>query len=81
VNYLLQWEAIKEAKKRNMQTYNFWGISPNENPNHRFSGVTKFKIGFGGSRVDYLHAHDLPISSWYWAVYLLESLRKSSRRL
>jgi len=28
VSYLLQWEAIKEAKKRGCQRYNFWGITP-----------------------------------------------------
>ncbi|MDI6883018.1 MAG: peptidoglycan bridge formation glycyltransferase FemA/FemB family protein [Patescibacteria group bacterium] len=27
-SYLLQWEAIKEAKKRNCKIYNFWGIAP-----------------------------------------------------
>ncbi|MBU2539819.1 peptidoglycan bridge formation glycyltransferase FemA/FemB family protein [Patescibacteria group bacterium] len=28
VNYLLHWEAIKEAKKMGCEIYNFWGISP-----------------------------------------------------
>src|SRR3989344_49306 len=28
VSYLLQWEAIKEAKNRGCKTYNFWGIAP-----------------------------------------------------
>ena len=26
--YLLQWEAIKEAKNRGLRFYNFWGIAP-----------------------------------------------------
>lgn len=28
VSYLVQWNVISEAKKRNCHTYNFWGIAP-----------------------------------------------------
>ncbi|HTK03615.1 MAG TPA: peptidoglycan bridge formation glycyltransferase FemA/FemB family protein [Alphaproteobacteria bacterium] len=80
-SYFLQWEVIKEAKKREMKYYNFWGIAPNDNPKHRFAGVTLFKTGFGGERIDWLHAHDLPISLLYWITYGFESLRKVFRRL
>lgn len=81
VNYLLQWEAIKEAKARGMKIYNFWGISPTDNPKHRFAGVTTFKKGFGGFRTDYLHAHDLPISPLYYPTRIFESVRRIMRRL
>jgi len=30
-SYLLQWEVIKESKKRNCQKYNMWGIAPIKN--------------------------------------------------
>lgn len=80
-SYLLQWRIIKEAKKRGIKFYNFWGISPNTNPNHRFAGVTLFKTGFGGGRVDWLHARDLPVSNFYWLTYVFEHLRKILRRL
>ncbi len=62
VNYLLQWEAIKEAKKRNMDIYNFWGIAPDGKSNHPWKGLTGFKQGFGGEIKEYLHAQDLPFS-------------------
>jgi len=81
VNYLLQWEVIKEAKKRGMAIYNFWGIAPNDDPTHRFAGVTTFKKGFGGFKKDYLHAHDLPMSPLYWGVNLFENLRRKLRHL
>lgn len=80
-SYLLQWEAIKEAKKRGCLTYNFWGIAPAKNIHHRFAGVTLFKKGFGGEEVNYLHAHDLPLKPNYWLIYIFESLRKFYRRL
>jgi len=80
-SYLLQWEAIREAKKRRCRFYNFWGVAPSDNPRHRFAGVTLFKKGFGGEEVAYLHARDLPLNSKYWLVFLFESLRKITRGL
>lgn len=76
VNYLLQWEAIKEAKKRNMSFYNFWGIAPPKKQNHPWKGLTVFKQGFGGETIEYLHAKDLPLSPLYCTTYALEWLRK-----
>jgi len=80
-SYLLQWEAIKEAKRRGCKIYNFWGIAPADDPKHRFAGVTIFKRGFGGERVDYLHAQDYSLSSLYRGTYWFETLRRITRRL
>jgi len=80
-SYLLQWEAIKEAKRRGCKIYNFWGIAPADDPRHRFAGVTVFKRGFGGERVDYLHAQDYSLSSLYRGTYWFETLRRITRRL
>ncbi|KKS80104.1 MAG: Methicillin resistance protein [Candidatus Beckwithbacteria bacterium GW2011_GWA2_43_10] len=80
-SYALQWAAILEAKKRGMARYNFWGIAPTDNPRHRFSGVTLFKKGFGGQRVDYLPAHDLITRSDYWFNFIIESFRRLYRHL
>ncbi|MEK7521807.1 MAG: peptidoglycan bridge formation glycyltransferase FemA/FemB family protein [Patescibacteria group bacterium] len=80
-SYFLQWEIIKEAKRRAKKAYNFWGIAPTDNPKHRFAGVTIFKKGFGGKRVDWLPAHDLPISPKYWLTYAFETIRKIRRGL
>ena len=76
VNYLLQWEAIREAKKRGMKVYNFWGIAPNDKPNHPWRGLTLFKKGFGGREVSYVHSHDLPISPLYVIPRTIESVRR-----
>lgn len=80
-SHLIQWEAIKEAQKRGCRVYNFWGIAPTANPRHRFAGVTTFKKGFGGYRVDYLHAQDLPLKKQYSLTFAFETARRLSRRL
>lgn len=78
-SYLLQWEAIREAKKRGIKFYNFWGISPADAKNHPWQGLTLFKTGFGGERREFIHAHDLPLNIWYWKIYMIEYLNKVIR--
>ena len=76
VNYLLQWEAIKEAKKRGKSIYNFWGVAPEGKSHHPWIGHSLFKRGFGGRVISYIHAQDLPISIEYCTTYLVETIRK-----
>lgn len=81
-SYACQWAAIKAAKKQGLSRYNFWGIAPKDAPsNHRFSGVSLFKRGFGGREVAYLPAHDLPFSNLYTLTRTFESVRSKLRRL
>ena len=80
--YLLQWEAIKEAKKRGHKYYNFWGIVPENAPkNHPWTGITLFKKGFGGFETDYVHAQDLQLSPMYWVNWAVEIVRRHRRNL
>lgn len=80
--YLIQWEAIKEAKKRGLKRYNLWGVAPQGEINHRFWGVSVFKRGFGGEDVEYLHARDLVINPLAYKLnWLVESARKKIRRV
>ncbi|MFA5878531.1 MAG: peptidoglycan bridge formation glycyltransferase FemA/FemB family protein [Candidatus Staskawiczbacteria bacterium] len=88
MNYLLQWEAIKEAKTRGCRIYNFWGISPGikteedaKNSSHPWAGLSLFKMGFGGYRRELVKTQDLIISPAYWINYAIEKLRKIKRRL
>lgn len=80
-SYICQWQAILEAKKRGCKFYNFWGIAPENQPHHRFAGVSLFKRGFGGEEVAYLPAQDLPVSKQYWLTRGFEWVRKKMRRL
>jgi len=82
IPYLVQWEAIKEAKKRGCKLYDFWGfVDPKKEPRHPWAGPTLFKMGFGGYKKEYVKTQDLPISKKYWLSYTIEKIRKSKRRL
>jgi lipid II:glycine glycyltransferase (peptidoglycan interpeptide bridge formation enzyme) len=80
--YLIQWEAIKEAKKRGQNYYNFWGVASEEEKQHRFYTISIFKRGFGGKDTHYLHAQDLVINKpKYLLNFAVEKLRKIVRRV
>jgi len=80
--YLLQWEAIKEAKRRNCRIYNFWGIAPEESgKKHPWWGLSLFKKGFGGYKKEYVKTQDLSLSSKYWLTFIIETIRRKKRRL
>lgn len=52
--YLLQWEAIKEAKKQGCTYYDLLGIAPKDAAkSHPWFGITKFKGKFGGQEIAY----------------------------
>ncbi|MFH0987587.1 MAG: peptidoglycan bridge formation glycyltransferase FemA/FemB family protein [Patescibacteria group bacterium] len=80
-SYLLQWRAIKEAKKRGCQLYNFWGIAPEEDLTHPWHGLTLFKKGFGGEKREYVRTQDLPLSFLYFKNWIIEIIRRKKRRL
>ncbi len=80
-SYLLQWEIIKEAKRRGCTFYNFWGIAPEGRPKHPWAGLSLFKKGFGGYSEEYVPAMDLKLNSKYWVTYFIEKARKAYRGL
>jgi lipid II:glycine glycyltransferase (peptidoglycan interpeptide bridge formation enzyme) len=82
VSYLLQKEAIKEAKRRGCKLYDFWGyINPETEPKHPWAGPTLFKMGFGGKAFEYVKTQDYPLSKKYWLTYFFEKIRKVRRGL
>ncbi len=79
-SYLLQWEVIRESLRRKCVAYNLWGIAPPQaRLDHPFYGITHFKTGFGGSRVDLVSAHDLVVSPKYYLNWAVEKARKWRR--
>lgn len=82
IPYLLQWEAMKEAKKRGCIMYDFWGyVNPKEHPSHPWAGPTLFKMGFGGSAHEYVKTYDYPLNKGYWKTWLFETARRVKRGL
>ena len=77
-SYLNLWEAIKEAKKRGKKKFNFYGIVENK-PKHPWTGLSKFKKGFGGHQKELLHCQDLPLNKKYAITWLIETVRKIKR--
>jgi peptidoglycan pentaglycine glycine transferase (the first glycine) len=61
---LLQWEQIREAKRRGCIEYDFWGIDETKWP-----GVTRFKKGFSGREIVYPGAYDLIFQPFWYKVY------------
>jgi lipid II:glycine glycyltransferase (peptidoglycan interpeptide bridge formation enzyme) len=51
--YLLVWQVIKLAQKRNCQIFDFEGIYDQRFPNKSWQGFSHFKKSFGGKEVKY----------------------------
>jgi peptidoglycan pentaglycine glycine transferase (the first glycine) len=68
-NHLLQWEAIRLAKRKGCRTYDLWGAPDEFNESDGLWGVYRFKEGFGGDVVCTLGAWDFPTSPVPYALY------------
>ncbi|MFH1744752.1 MAG: peptidoglycan bridge formation glycyltransferase FemA/FemB family protein [bacterium] len=62
--YLLQWQAIMDAKNKGIKYYDFFGIDEKKWP-----GVTRFKKGFGGQEVKYSGTYDIVFDNFWYNVY------------
>lgn len=90
--YLLQWQGILLGKNIGCHYYDFWGVAPLVRPdeknqkssfngfcwpvNHSWSGVTRFKVGFGGEYREYPEAIEIPLQKWSYKIFnFLKKLR------
>lgn len=85
-NHLLQWEAMRRAKKRGCQTYDLWGAPDDFVETDPMWGVFRFKEGLGGQVLRTLGGWDYaPRPLWYrlYAEFMprvLEVMRSRGRR-
>ncbi|KKU12043.1 MAG: Methicillin resistance protein [Parcubacteria group bacterium GW2011_GWC2_45_7] len=63
-SYVLHWHVMQDAKKSGYRFYDFWGIAEKKWP-----GITRFKLGFGGTSVNYSGTFDLPLSRPWYILY------------
>jgi lipid II:glycine glycyltransferase (peptidoglycan interpeptide bridge formation enzyme) len=83
--YLLQWQAIKDAKNLGCEKYDFGGISTNYELNtniritNKFSGITKFKIGFSPNilPINFPGSYDIILNSKKYYIYRILQFLKN----
>ncbi|MEX2442324.1 MAG: peptidoglycan bridge formation glycyltransferase FemA/FemB family protein [Alkalispirochaeta sp.] len=51
-SYLIQWEAMRDAKAARDIAYDMFGIPPSDDPSHPMHGLYRFKTGFGGAVIN-----------------------------
>ncbi|MDR3298263.1 MAG: peptidoglycan bridge formation glycyltransferase FemA/FemB family protein [Candidatus Nomurabacteria bacterium] len=79
---LLHIHAMREARERGMRRYNLWGITGEDETEHRFYGVSQFKRSFGIAELKYLHAHDMIIRPMaYKLSHMVEGARAKRRHV
>ncbi len=75
--YLLQWQAIQDAKTSGVKVYDFWGVETD--PNHAWAGFSRFKLGFGGEVKTYSGTRDSVFAPAWYNAYM--HIRKLIRKL
>ncbi len=70
-NYVLQWEAIKYAKKLGCEKYDFGGLKIDESDKNLWKGITRFKISFAPKEkiVDFPGCWDIVINKRRYFTY------------
>lgn len=75
---ILTIQLILDAKAKNLETFDFWGIAPKNAPkNHPWAGFTGFKKTFAGYEKDYAGTYDLVENPLKYRFYQL--MRKVRR--
>ena len=77
---ILTIQLIKDAKKKGLKTFDFWGIAPeNAGPDHPWAGFTNFKKTFAGKEFDHAGTYDIILNRTKYNLYKV--LRKINRIL
>lgn len=76
---ILYWKTILRAKEKGMQTYDFFGVAPEDaDSDHPWAGITRIKTGFGGTRASYCGAYDLVLNE---ALYTMFNITRTAKTI
>lgn len=79
--YLTQWRTIEWARAHGYVRYDFWGIAPDpDDRTHPYYGITRFKMGFGGTIVHYPGTFEIPLDRMRYFLYRMLKQIQSLRR-
>ena len=82
--YLLQWQAILDAKEKGCKLYDFGGVKTGDRrqatwDRNSWKGITRFKLGFSPQTqpIEFSGSYDIVIDKFKYASYLLFQKMKS----
>lgn len=75
--YLLQWEAIREAKKRGCEQFDFLGIMGQRWEDKHLSGVTEFKLKLASNSIQWPATKTMIFAPiLFWLLRSLKTIKK-----
>jgi peptidoglycan pentaglycine glycine transferase (the first glycine) len=76
-NHLIQWRMIQWAKECGCRIYDFRGVSQRQSgeENDPLQGLNRFKQGFGARFVEYIGEFDLPLSLFWYKLWIVSKPR------
>ena len=78
-SYLLQWEAIQDAKETGCSIYDLFGIPPPDSRNHHLKGLSTFKSSFGGDSIRRSGTWDIPVQRIPYFIYSVIEKKRIKR--
>ncbi len=75
--YLLHWRAMQMAKELGYKHYDWGGVALTGQKQKTWQGITRFKLGWGGTIIEYAGAYDFVYERWRYGTYkTLNKMRK-----
>ncbi len=67
--HLAQWRTIERCHERGITTYDLWGVTPPDQPDHHWQGISRFKRGFAGREIEFPRAVNIILQPQWYQTY------------